>query len=188
VRIVRGRAEARWLPSRHRFGLFRLWAYARLRSAKPEPRPGLMLIVDPDQSAVECYTTSTWIALTTAGYIAAELAKRWPLPLAIAAAIPLACIALHLPLLVGAAIVPVIQALARRRVAWYAAINSTAIAAVHILIAAFLAKEQTWVRFVAWQALVVFGLNAIAAAIVLLLRGRIATLEASYGVTPSSAS
>lgn len=147
-----------------------------------------MLIVDPDQSAVETYTTSTWIALTTAGYIAAELAKRWPLPLAIAAAIPLACIVLHLPLLVGAMIVPAIQALARRRLTWHAAVNSTTIVAIHVLIAASAAREHTWVRFVAWQFLAVFGLNTIAAAIVFLLRGRIARLEASYGVTPSSAS
>lgn len=188
MRMVRGRAEARWLPSRHRFGLFRLWAYARLRSATPEPKPGLLLMIDPDQSAVESHTTSTWITLTTACYIAAELAKRWPLPLAIAAAIPLACISLILPLFIGAVIVPAIEAIARRRLAWHAAINSTAFVAIHLAIALLLADQRTWVRFVAWQFLAVFGLNAIAAAIVFFLRGRITSLEASYGVTPSSAS
>lgn len=188
MRAVRGRAEARWLPSRHRFALFRLWAYARLRTATPEPKPGLILMVDRDQSAVESYTTSTWIALMTAGYIAAELAKRWPLPVAIAAAIPLACLALHLPLLVAPVLVPVIEVFARKRLTWYAAVNSTAFVATHLAIALVLADQRTWVRFVAWQFLAVFGLNAIAAAIVFLLRGRITSLEASYGVTPSSAS
>lgn len=181
MRIVRDRAEARWLPSRHRFGLFRLWAYARLRSAAPEPAPGLMLMVDADQSAVESYTASAWLALTTTGFIAAELSKLWPLAAAIAAAIPLACIALHLPLVVA----PIILL---RKGTGHAAINSTAIVVIHVAVAAYLMRDASWGRFVAWQFLAVLGLNAIAAAIVFLLRGRIASLEAGYGVTPSSAS
>ena len=40
-RIVRNRADARLLPSRHDFALFRLVAWMRLRRAKPAPTPSV---------------------------------------------------------------------------------------------------------------------------------------------------
>lgn len=53
--IIRDRADARWLPSRFNFAVFRLFAYLRLRAARPEPHPGLMLSKDRHQSAAENY-------------------------------------------------------------------------------------------------------------------------------------
>ena len=184
MRIVRGRAEARWLPSRHRFALFRLWAFARLRNAKPDPRAGLMLMVDPDQSAVECYSVSTWIWLTASAYVAFELTKVWLLPLAIVASLPLGSLAVQAPIYtMGVFILPAIQTLARARLA-LAGINSMVVILLHVLAASYYALERTWVRFVAWQFLAVVALNAIAATIVFLLRGAIARLEATYECAP----
>lgn len=181
MRIVRGRAEARWLPSRHRFALFRLWAFARLRNARPEPRPDLLLVVDPDQSAVECYTASTWLWLTTSAYIAFELSMFWPLPLAALASLPLACLAVQVPIYaMGAVVLPAVQALSRSRLAGLAGISSVFLVALHVIAASHYSLERTWVRFVAWQFLAVVALNAIAATIVFLLRDAIARLEATY--------
>lgn len=187
MKIVRDRAEARWLPSRHRFALFRLWAFARLKNAKAEPRPGLMLMVDADQSAVESYTASMWIALTTIAYVASEFAELLPLPIAIAVAVPIGIVAMQVPIYVmGVAILPAIQAIARTRLV-VANFNSIFLIALHVVVASFYALERTWVRFVAWQFLAVIALNAFAAIIVFLLRGPIARLESEYGVTSSSA-
>jgi hypothetical protein len=184
VKVVRGRAEARWLPSRHRFALFRLWAFARLRNARPEPRPGLMLVVDPEQTAVEVYSVSTWLWLTTSAYFAYELAKVWPLPLALLAALPLASLSLQAPLYVFDLFVqPVVQSMSRTRVN-AAAVNSASLIVLEIGVAAYYALERTWVRLVAWQFLALVGLNAIAATIVYLLRGSIARLEATYECGP----
>ena len=184
MKIVRGRADARWLPSRHRFALFRLWAFARLRKAKPEPRPGAMLMVDADQSAVECYTVSTWIWLTTSAYVAFELAELLPLPLAIVASLPLGSLAIQAPIYtMGVFILPAIQTLSRARLA-LAGINSVAMILLQLVAASYYALERTWIRFVAWQFLAVVALNAIAATIVFLLRAAIARLEATYECAP----
>jgi hypothetical protein len=184
--MVRGRAEARWLPSRHRFALFRLWAYARLRGARPEPDPNVMLMVNPDQSATEVFTTSSWVSLTTSAYIAAELAESWPLAIAIASAIPLAMAAVQIPLYVcGTLILPTMPTIARTRPNALAAINSVVTWIALLLAASYYATKSSWARFAAWQFLAVVALNAVAATILFLLRKRVAALEASYGVTPS---
>jgi hypothetical protein len=160
----------------------------RLRAARPEPQPGLMLMIDADQSAVECYSVSMWVWLTTSAYFAVELSKRWPLALAIVVALPLASLAMQVPLYaMGTLVLPAVQALARPRAIGLAAVNSAFTIALQVIAASFYALEQTWVRFVAWQFLGILLLNAIAAAFVFLLRGPITRLEASYGVTPSSA-
>lgn len=184
MKIARGRAEARWLPSRHRFALFRLWAFARLRSARPEPRPARILMIDSDQSAVECYTVSTWVWLTTSAYVAFELAKPWPLPFAILASLPLGSLAIQVPIYtMGVFVLPAIQALSRARLA-LAGISSTVLMVLQLVAASHYALERTWIRFVAWQFLAIVALNAIAATIVFLLRGSIARLEATYECAP----
>ena len=181
MKVVRGRGEARWLPSRRRFALFRLWAFLRLRNAAPEPRPGVMLMIDPDQSAVECYGVSTWFWLTTSAYVAFELSKIMPAPLAIIAALPIGNMAVQIPIYaMGALVLPAIQTLSRSRLTAPAGINSTFLVALCVVVASYYALHGAWIRFVAWQFLAVLALNTIAAAIVFLLRGRIARLEASF--------
>ncbi len=163
---VRGRADARWLPSRHHFALFRLFAFLRLRGARPEPREGLVLIVDRHQTAAEQHSVAIWITVTVTCYLAATLFAGWPLPLALLAAFALAPFAIHVPMLsIG------FLTRGHRR------LNAMTLMFTFIAIAAYFARHQSWARFAAWQFLAFVALNAIAAVIVLLLRAPIARLE-----------
>ena len=166
MNIVRGRADARWLPSRHRFALFRLYAFLRLQNATPEPREGLVMIVDRDQTAVEHHGVSLWIALTVTCYLAATLLSRWPLPLALPVAFLLSPIAIHVPLLSIAALT-----LGNRRV------NSFTLMFAFVALAIYFARHSSWAHFAAWQFLALVALNGIAATVVFALRGPIARLE-----------
>ena len=155
--VIRGREEARWLPSRHRFGLFRLFAFVKSRTARPRPHEGLMLVIDRDQSGYEHYAISTWIVLTVTCYLAATLFGGWPLALGFAAALPAAAIAIEVPVWVTGLI------------AGNARVNGIVFMLLMIAASAYLATTQTWVRFAAWQFLAVLVINAIAAVVVFLL-------------------
>lgn len=159
--VVRDRAEARWLPSRHRFALFRLYAYLRLRGAPHEPREGLVLIVDRDQTAFEHHGMSLWIVLTLACYAAASVFANWPPAAAIVPSLLLAAAAVEVPL--------VLRGGSRT--------NGLVIMLLLIAASAYFALQTTWVRFAAWQFLGLLAINAIAATIVFLLREPIARLE-----------
>lgn len=166
MNVVRGRADARWLPSRHRYALLKLFAFLRLQSARPEPREGLVMIVDRDQTAIEHHGVSLWIALTVTCYLAATVFSRWPLPLALPFALLLSPIAIHVPLLSIAALT-----LGNRRV------NSFMLMFAFVALAIYFARHPSWARFAAWQFLAFVALNGIAAVIVFALRAPIARLE-----------
>lgn len=180
MRFVRGRADARFLPSRHNAALFRLAAYLRLRNAKPEPSDGV-LVIERYQSAFETWTVGSWIIGTIACFVAATLFASWPIPLAILAAVPLTIVGLELPLyLIGLTITPLLRAHPTQ-------VNSLLFFAGVAAAAAYFATRPSWVRFVGWQFLALLALNAIAAVIVFLLRDPIARLEASVTGGPASA-
>ena len=164
MKVVRDRADARWLPSRHRFALFRLFAFLRLRNAKPERREGLMLVVDRDQTAIEHHGISLWIVLTATCYVAATLFAAWPVALALPVAFVVAAGAVEVPMVLAGLVVP-------------SRVNSVLLMSILIAAAAYFATQRTWVRFAAWQFLALVALNAVAAMIVFLLRGSIARLE-----------
>ena len=166
MKFVRGRADARWMPSRHHFALFRLFAFLRLRNAPPEPREGLVLVIDRDQTALEHNSVSLWIVLTVTCYLAATIFGRWPLPLALAVAFPLAPVAIHVPMLSLGFLTR-----GHRRV------NAMSLMLVFIAAAAYFARHESWARFAAWQFLALVALNAGAAAVVFMLRSRIDRLE-----------
>ena len=179
MKVVRGIEEARWLPSRHRFALFRLAGYVRLQGGGTPPdqpagtpafRDDLVLAIDRDQSAVENYGMAVWAGLTVACYFN-DLLARWPLPLAMLASVLLAMIALNIPLCTFGALRP-----NRNNIRLNSAINMLLLLAA----ALYYARAETWVRFVAWQFLAVVALNAVAAVIVFLLRGPIARLEGTF--------
>lgn len=157
MNVVRGRAEARWLPSRHRFAVFRLFALVRSRTARPEPREGLMLIIDRDQSAYEHYAISLWIVVTVTCYLAATLFGSWPLPLGIAAAIPVSAIAVEVPVWVSGLLTG------------NARVNGVVFMLAMIAASAYLATTETWVRFAAWQFLALLAVNAMAVPVMFLL-------------------
>jgi len=176
--IVRGRADARRLPSRHRFALFRLAALMRLRNAAPRPAD-VVLFLDRDQNAIDHHAASLWIVLTIACYLAGTLFAAWPVVAALAVSVPLALMAVQFPV----AIIGLLTARTARR----HLINSVALMSVLILLAVHFARGTSWVRFAAWQFLAVIGLNAIAAVIVFLLRAPIARLEREViGGAPSA--
>lgn len=79
MRIVRDRADARWLPSRFNFALFRLFAYLRLRASRPQPRPGLMLAVERHQSAAE----NNIVCIVMIVVVASFFDSLWGIPAAI---------------------------------------------------------------------------------------------------------
>lgn len=166
MNMVRGRAEARWLPSRHHFAMFRLYAYLRLRGARPEPREGLVLIVDRDQTAFEHHGASLWIVLTLSCYVASTLFPNWPVAAAIVPSVLIAAAAIEVPFCLSGVVL-------RRG----ARVNGAVVMLLLVAASAHFARAATWVRFAAWQFLGVLAVNAVAAIIVFLLREPIARLE-----------
>lgn len=172
MKSVRGRADARWLPSRYHFALFRLYAYLRMRAARPEPRD-VALVIDRNQNNVESFAIGTWVLLTLTCYAAGTLFASWPLPLALLAGVPVAITALEIPI--------VIVGLLVRRTKDNLALNSAVLMSLLIAAAVVFARAQSWVRFAAWQFLALVALNALAAAVVFPLRGGIAEMENAAG-------
>lgn len=148
--------------ARHRFALFRLAAL--LRGPKPVP-PNVLLSMHRDQNAIDHYAASLWIVLTLTCYVAATLFASWPVAAALLLSFPIAAAGLQLLI----ALVGVLTARAPHR----QRINSIVLMALLIALAAYFTRGTSWVRFVAWFFLGVVALNALAAAIVFLLRGRI---------------
>ena len=171
MKIVRGRANARWLPSRHNFALFRLAAYWKLRRSLATLRDdnSVILVIDRYQSAFENHSVAAWYFATLTCFIAATLFASLPIPLALAVAIPVAMVVTELPF-------HTVGLMFRR-----AGIRAQSFVQMSFLIGAatWLATTSSWVRFVAWQFLGIVVLNALAAVIVFLLRHSIARLESA---------
>lgn len=181
VRVVHGRADARWLPARFNFALFRLFALLRVKTSRPEPRD-VALVVDRHQSVVEYFTVSAWIFLTVACWIAPVFPKGWPLVVSVLVALPLANLALQAPIaVVGTMLVPLWNVVTRRRVRDPMRVQSVAQMTILIVVAAALTRTGTWARLAAWQFLAVVALNAIASAIVFLMRRPMEEAERAVG-------
>jgi hypothetical protein len=187
VKLVRGRGEARWLPSRHNFALFRLAAYLRLRNAPPEPGD-VILVVDRHQSAAETWLVMSWVTLTLACYLAATLFAEWHPALALPVSLPLAIALLEVPALVSALTIAPLWRAVRGNDANGIGVNGVVVMTLFAAASAWFATHPTqpaWIRFVAWQFLALLLLNAIAALIVFSLRDAIARLESAVGGGPS---
>jgi hypothetical protein len=155
----------KWLPSRHRFALMKLIGFLlSSRRQRPEPRR-VIYVVDRDQSAVENYGLAIVYFTVTTCYIAALLP-----PPAFLAAVPLAAIAVELPMyLIGAAILPL----------WRdkQTLHSIVMMALLIAASAYFATRTTWVHFVAFAFLALVAVNAVAAVVMFALRNRVRELE-----------
>ena len=178
MRIVRGRRDARWLPSRHTFAVFRLAAYLRCRMSSPEPAE-VILVANRDQSAFENFSVCLWIVSTVICYLAATLFRSWPIVPALALALPTALIAIEVPFFLFAPLLSFFDPKTRLRA------QSAGMMLLHLLGSAWLATTDSWARFVAWPVLALAVLNAIAAIALFLMRGPIARLESSFGGTTS---
>jgi hypothetical protein len=170
MKMVRERADARWLPSRHRFALFRLLAYARFRSTGPIAEPGLALGIDRDQSAIENYTVAAWVMGTATCFVFALLDRVLVTPAAIALAPFVAA-----SILQAFVVAPGFVSGWRNRD--NTGPNSFLTMLALALTAIYLAQSDRWVRAVAWLFLASLAANAIASLIARLLRTRFAAAE-----------
>ncbi len=164
--FVRGHGEARWMPSRHNFALFRLFAFLRLRSAKHEPSETLF-VLDRHQSNVETAVVSAWYVLT--GTCCLALKMPW------VAAFVAAVLGLQAAIVVSALLIAPLLPFPGVRV------NSVVLLTLAAALAAHTTTQASWLRFAGWQFFAVVALNAVAAAIVFLLRHSLARLEARLG-------
>ena len=92
MKLVRN-ADARWLPSRHRYALARLVAFVLFQKRWLRHRTPNVYAIDRDQSTVESYTISVWILATVTCYLAPF--TTWWL------ALPAAMIAIEIPMYVS---------------------------------------------------------------------------------------
>lgn len=174
ITAIAGRAEARRLPSRHRFAIARLAAFvllhrgARQTTENPEH---IILHVDRDQSSAEAYAVAVWIFLTTGSYFAGTLPL--PLPLSILAAIPLAFLAFHIPIVGGGLLLRLLAGDGNH-------IRTVSAGSMGMLLiwSFYIARAATWPRIVAWFFFAVLTGNAIAAVILWIVRGRVRAAEA----------
>jgi hypothetical protein len=173
MNVIINRSAARWLPSRHRFALAQLVAFARLRRGEPHDADGpdhLILPIDRDQSAAESYVVAVWVFLTVTAYLAAILPL--PLPLAIIVAIPLASIVIHIPIVVGG---PVLRLILGDND--HVKIVSVGTMVLLTVWSFYVARGDLWARFEAWLFFAVLACNAIAAVILWLLRAAVQAEE-----------
>lgn len=170
MKMVRERADARWLPSRHRFALFRLFAWTRFRSSGPKPQAGLVLGIDRDQSAIESYTVAAW-TMVSGTCFAFELLDRVLISPAAAVLAPFVAAAILQLFVVAPGFVKGWRH--RDNTGPNSFVTMTAIAVMAI----YLAQSDRWVRVVAWLFLGSLAMNAIASLIARLLRRRFAADE-----------
>lgn len=172
MKVVRGRADARWLPARFNFGLFRLYAFVRMKTATPESRD-VALVIDRNQNRLESFTIGIWTTLTLACYASETLFASWPLPLALLAGSVAGITFLQVPVVTVGLLV--------RRTEKNNGLNSVVLMTLLVALAIHFARVHSWIRYAAWQFLGLLALNAIAAAAVFLLRGAIEEMEHAVG-------
>jgi hypothetical protein len=172
LNIAIDRPEARFLPSRHRFAIARLVSYLRLRRSKlvAPHAEHLILSIDRDQTAVEMYMVALWVFVTTACYIAASLPLV--LPLAVIVAIPLATIAIHLPIVIGGPLLRLLTGDGN-----HIKIISVTTMALLLIASSWFATTASPARFVAWLFFAILLINCLAAAILWLLRNTVQAAE-----------
>lgn len=181
MKTVKDRAEARWLPSRFRYAIFRLFAYGMIRRSRPREVNGLVLVIDRDQSASEYYVISAWLLVTVTCYVGAVLSRVTSGTIAAIAALPVALLIIDLPIFLPGLVMPALRAAGVQQK------HSLRVASILLyglltIAASYLVLEQSWVRYVAFSFFAILLVNAIAAVVVWSLRGRIADVERAYGV------
>lgn len=170
MKLIRERADARWIPSRHRFALFRLVAWALFRASGPKPQPGLALGIDRDQSAIENYTVAAWIMGSASCFAFALLDRVLVTPAAAVIAPFAAAVALQV-FVVAPGFVRGWRN--RDNTGTNSFVTMTAMAVTAI----YLAQSDRWVRVAAWLFLGSLAANAVASMIARLLQSRFAAAE-----------
>lgn len=172
MNVVTDRPAAHWLPSRHRFALSRLLAYANLRGTRAVANNAehLILPIDRDQTAAEMNGAAIWVFVTTVCYVAATLPMIWPV--AIIVAIPIAAVAIHFPIVV---IGPIVRMLIGD--GDHIKIISVITMSLLVIASSYFAASASWARCVAWLFFATLIVNGTAAIVVWLLRDGIRAAE-----------
>ena len=183
MRVIRDRGDARWLPSRFHFALFRLLAYIRLQMAKPEPRPGVVLALQRDQNPFETFFLTASVLAVGTAFTATLLDERMSLPAAILVAFMATAAFMQVMIVaVGLIVLSVLRraspAAGEKRLAMTSAIQML----ITIAIATLLAMDDSPLRHVGTVFLAGVAANAIAALIVLAMARPIADAERRFGV------
>lgn len=171
MKAIVDRADAAALPSRHHFAIFRLLAALRFRATRPRAEPGLVLHLDEYQSSSENYLLALMLWLIGSAYVTDVLAHVLPLLIAAILGVALSPLALQLPFFVTGAIATALHDGDNRR------LNSLSVMAVLLVSSIYYALQQTWVRWPARMFLALTAINAAAAPVAWLLRGRLSALE-----------
>jgi hypothetical protein len=176
VKFIRDREDARFLPSRHHFAIFRLVAWVKLLATPAaRPRPGLALVVDRDQSAIEHHLAGWAFFLTTCAYMNAALSDRWNPLVAAILAIAMALVVVEIPMFALGALLTAIKPGGRR-----AGATSIATFLPLLLASVYYATKPGWPRLLAWSVLVVVAANLFAASVLWLLRDRVRDAERRF--------
>lgn len=175
MRVVRERMEARWLPSRSHFAMFKLLAFIRFRVAPREVRPGVILVIDPYQNSAESYALSVAAPLALACYAGAFVAPHLGALGALFAGVA-ALLALIFVALVASTAVRMIGI----RPMNLQRFNGGTVLTLVALSSAYFALSDLWVRWVGRAFLAALGLNLIAAVVLWLIRNYLAALEREY--------
>ena len=168
MNVVRSHPEARWMPSRYTFALFRLGALMRLQSQRnAAPRP-VFLAIDHGQSALENYTVGLWAFVTVACYLAACMQPWIGIVAAIACGIALSGWALQIPMYSVGVWFPGRDNRRLTSIATFAAMTGASLLA---------ATRTSWVRWVAIVFFTALALNVLAAIVMFALCGVVQSAE-----------
>lgn len=181
MNAVRDRADARWLPSRFDFALFRLFAYFRLKASKPQPQPGLVLSIERHQSAVENYFITICVWVVVAAFLASIIGATLPLTAACLLALPATGVLVSVEIVVIGVATPLVRKLLRLSDDSNAGVNSVVIGAIALSSAAMLTIGSSPLRHIGTAYLLLLAANVLASLVVFLMRRRIAGLERRYG-------
>jgi hypothetical protein len=182
MRIVRDRADARWLPSRFRFALFRIAALVVMSRLTPREKRGLVLIIDRDQSAVEQHLLSLGAVLAGTLFMAGALQPTLGVTAALILSLPLTLGVFSTVLVAAGLVIEPLVAKAGASLLVARKLNGLTHMALLTAAAIFFATRQSWVRPFAWTFLIVVGCNLIAAVAMLALGSREAALNQRFGV------
>lgn len=176
--LIRNHPEARWLPSRCHFALFRLFAYVRLVTSRAVEDIPTVYAIDSEQNAFENFAVSALFVIAPAAYVAAALGHAVPLFLAIAIGVVATPLIVHLPFFaIGLVVMPLWRRITGKPPGTN--VPATSFGTMLLLFAAsvWFVFRPGWPRFIAYAVLALFALNATAAVVVLALRRRIAEAE-----------
>ncbi|HEX9163839.1 MAG TPA: hypothetical protein VF980_19175 [Thermoanaerobaculia bacterium] len=183
MKVVRDRRDARWLPGRFNFALFRLLAYARLRAASPRRACGTILIVDRYQSAFETYTVAACVLIVFAAFGTSLFEASMSMPAAcILGALFAILLAQLLAVILGAVVIPILRMVIRIPDALIVTINGAVHMALVTTAAALLAVSDSRLRYGGAAFLLLIAANALAAIVNLFLRDSFLAAERRFGV------